>query len=105
MEREKPRAVREFLQGLGGGLGSDNLLVGDAATVADGLEEWFRAGALDGVNLQPDLLHQGTYAMVEHLVPELRRRGLRPPEYPGTTLRANYGLRRPARRAEVTAHA
>lgn len=105
VERERPRTVREFAQGLGGGLGADNLLVSDAATVADELEEWFRAGALDGVNLQPELLRQGTYALVEHLVPELRRRGLRPPEYPGTTLRGNYGLDRPARRTEAAAHA
>ncbi|MFF4838100.1 NtaA/DmoA family FMN-dependent monooxygenase [Streptomyces sp. NPDC001315] len=105
VERERPATVMEFAQGLGGGLGADNLLVGDAATVADELEAWFRAGALDGVNLQPDLLHQGTHALVEHLVPELRRRGLRAPDYEGTTLRRHYGLGRPARRAEVTAHA
>ncbi|MGW3816369.1 NtaA/DmoA family FMN-dependent monooxygenase [Streptomyces sp. NPDC005046] len=105
VERERPRTVLQFAQGLGGGLGADNLLVGDAVTVADELETWFRAGALDGVNLQPDLLHQGTYALVDHLVPELRRRGLRSPDYTGTTLRRHYGLSRPARRVEATAHA
>jgi hypothetical protein len=33
---------------------------------------------------------------VELVVPELRRRGLRPPEYRGPTLRDNMGLAHPA---------
>ncbi|WP_218042005.1 NtaA/DmoA family FMN-dependent monooxygenase [Streptomyces abyssomicinicus] len=103
VQERRPRDVREFVEGLGGGLGADNLLVGDAATVADELEAWSRAGALDGVNLQPELLRQGTHALVEHLVPELRRRGLRPPDYTGTTLRRHYGLARPERRSEAAA--
>jgi N-acetyl-S-(2-succino)cysteine monooxygenase len=32
---------------------------------------------------------------VELVVPELQRRGLRPPEYRGTTLRDNMGLAHP----------
>ena len=32
---------------------------------------------------------------VDLVVPELRRRGLRPPGYRGTTLRENMGLGRP----------
>jgi hypothetical protein len=33
---------------------------------------------------------------VDLVVPELQRRGLRPPGYRGTTLRDNMGLARPA---------
>ncbi|WP_037914919.1 NtaA/DmoA family FMN-dependent monooxygenase [Actinacidiphila yeochonensis] len=105
MARERPTTVLEFAQRLGGGLGADNLLVGDAASVADELEAWFRAGAMDGANLQPEVLHQGTHALVDHLVPELERRGLRPPAYEGTTLRQHYGLARPAGQGRVAARA
>jgi len=39
----------------------------------------------------------GSYAdFVEHIVPELQRRGLFHKDYAGKTLRENLGLRRPA---------
>ena len=39
----------------------------------------------------------GTYAdFVQHVVPELQRRGLFHKDYSGKTLRENLGLRRPA---------
>ncbi len=38
---------------------------------------------------------RGLRDFVELAVPELRRRGLRPPEYRGSTLRHNVGLPHP----------
>jgi hypothetical protein len=64
--------------------------------VADVLEDWYRGKACDGfvisIPVQPRCLRD----FVDLVVPELRRRGLRPPTYPGTTLRENMGLDRPA---------
>lgn len=61
-------------------------IVGTPEQVADRLEEWAEAG-IDGVNLVYAIT-PGTFTdVVEHLAPELRRRGLLAPE-PGTgTLR------------------
>jgi hypothetical protein len=51
----------------------------------------------------PPALPTGLAVFVEHVVPELRRRGLFRSEYTGTTLRAHYGLQRPANRFEAVA--
>ena len=69
---------------------------GTASQVADVLEDWFRGQACDGFVLSLPVQPRSLRAVVELLVPELRRRGLRPPAYLGTTLRENMGLARPA---------
>jgi hypothetical protein len=43
----------------------------------------------------PPVLPTGLDAFVDHVVPELQRRGLFRTEYTGTTLREHYGLPRP----------
>jgi hypothetical protein len=48
--------------------------------------EWFVAGAIDGFNLTPDVEPSGIEALVERVLPILRRRGLFRREYKGTTL-------------------
>lgn len=80
----------------------------DAATfagtptgLADFLEEWFRTGGADGFRLRPALLAEDLDAVVDGLVPELRRRGLFRTAYTARTLRGHLGL--PA--AAVPAHA
>ncbi len=72
-------------------------MVGGAREIADGLEEWFTAGACDGFVISATHV-PGTYEdFVRFVVPELQRRGLFHTEYEGTTLRENLGLQMPER--------
>lgn len=71
---------------------------GTPTQVADALEEWFTGGAADGFNIMPPYFPGGLDDFVEHVVPELQRRGLFRTEYEGTTLRDHLGLARPASR-------
>ena len=48
--------------------------------------------------MMPPVLPTGLDDIVEHLVPELRRRGLFRSEYTGTTLRDHLGRERPRNR-------
>jgi FMN-dependent oxidoreductase (nitrilotriacetate monooxygenase family) len=69
-----------------GGLGPRT--VGSAAEVADHMQEWIDYSDVDGFNLAYAIT-PGTFVdVVEHLIPELQRRGVAPTEYPpGPTLR------------------
>jgi FMN-dependent oxidoreductase (nitrilotriacetate monooxygenase family) len=67
-------------------------VVGGPERVADFIEEWFRAGAVDGFNVLFDELPSGLEAFVDYVVPILRRRDLYRHEYEGSTLRQHYGL-------------
>ena len=67
-------------------------LVGTPDQAADLMQEWFQAGACDGFTLVVDDLHDGLDAFVDQVVPILRRRGLRPDDYPGATLREHLGV-------------
>jgi FMN-dependent oxidoreductase (nitrilotriacetate monooxygenase family) len=71
------------------------LVVGTPEQIADSMEEWFHAGAADGFNIMPDRFPSGAEAFVDHVVPELRRRGIFRYEYSGRTLRDHFGLARP----------
>ena len=71
------------------------LAVGAPEQIAATLEEWFRRGAGDGFNIMPDVFPSGAEVFVDHVVPELRRRGVFRHEYEGTTLRDHLGLRHP----------
>jgi FMN-dependent oxidoreductase (nitrilotriacetate monooxygenase family) len=73
-------------------------IIGTAGQIADQLQSWFEHGAADGFNLMPPVLPTGLDDIVEHLVPELQRRGLFRREYEGSTLRDNLGLERPVNR-------
>ena len=68
-----------------GGLGP--LFVGSAATVADQLQAWVEVTDLDGFNLAYAVAHETFEDVVEHLVPELQRRGVYATEYREGTLR------------------
>lgn len=74
------------------------LMKGSAAQVADTMAEWYADKACDGFNLVAAYLPGGLEAIVDHLVPELQRRGLFRTEYEGTTLRDSLGLPRPENR-------
>jgi long-chain alkane monooxygenase len=68
-----------------GGIGPR--LVGSAAEVADQMQEWIDYSDVDGFNLAYAIT-PGTFVdLVEHLMPELRRRGVAPTEYAPGTLR------------------
>jgi FMN-dependent oxidoreductase (nitrilotriacetate monooxygenase family) len=69
---------------------------GNAVQVADQIQEWFESGACDGFNLGGPVAPLGLTKIVDHLIPELQRRGLFRTEYTGSTLRENMGLATPA---------
>lgn len=71
------------------------LMVATPEQIADSLEEWFLSGAADGFNIMPDMFPSGAEIFVDHVVPELRKRGIFRHEYTGTTLRDHLGLPRP----------
>jgi FMN-dependent oxidoreductase (nitrilotriacetate monooxygenase family) len=73
-----------------------NFVVGDGGQVADHLQRWFEAGAVDGFNILTAIRPAQFEAFTELVVPELQRRGLFRTAYEGTTLREHLGLDRPA---------
>lgn len=82
------------------------LVIGGPEHIADVIEEWYVAGAVDGFNLMPDVFPSGLELFVDHVVPILRERGLFRREYAHTTLRGHLGLERMAdRRSQVTSRA
>ena len=81
------------------------VVLGTASDIADALEEWYRSGAADGFNIMPQTLPEELNAFVEHVIPELQRRGLFRMRYEGTTLRENLGLPRPVNRFAATSAA
>jgi hypothetical protein len=71
--------------------------VGAPATVADRIQEWFTARALDGLNILID--HPSQWRRFrEEVVPILQERGIVRTEYESTTLRGNLGLPIPENR-------
>lgn len=69
--------------------------VGTPEQLADHIEDWFHSGAIDGFNLQPDVLIDGLEVIADELVPLLRRRGLYRHEYETDTLRGHFGAASP----------
>jgi FMN-dependent oxidoreductase (nitrilotriacetate monooxygenase family) len=66
--------------------------VGGPKEIADIMEEWFTSPACDGFVIGPSVLPGSFEDFVEHVVPELQRRGLYRKEYIGSTLRDHLGL-------------
>ncbi|RVT95967.1 LLM class flavin-dependent oxidoreductase [Rhodovarius crocodyli] len=71
------------------------LIVGTPEQVADGLQEWFEAGAADGFNIMPPWFPTAFDDFVDQVVPILQKRGLFRQEYTASTLRGHLGLPRP----------
>jgi long-chain alkane monooxygenase len=77
--------LRDYVGGLGGFGG--RLFVGSARTVADDLEAYARHTGVDGFNIAYHITPGSFVDVANHLIPELRRRGLaRAGDHP-TTLR------------------
>jgi len=74
------------------GHGAHRMIVGTPEQIADSMQEWFENGAADGFNIQCDVYPGGLESFVDHVVPELQRRGLFRREYAGRTLREHYGV-------------
>ncbi|MBV8392956.1 MAG: NtaA/DmoA family FMN-dependent monooxygenase, partial [Alphaproteobacteria bacterium] len=93
IEREKltvRQAYERVLPSMAG-----NMVKGTPAQVADFMEDWFQSEACDGFILSVPVQPRSLKSFVDLLVPELQRRGLRPDDYAGPTLRENMGLARP----------
>lgn len=90
IETERP-TVRQLLGRLAAG-GGHCTMVGTPESIADEIERWLDEGGADGFNLMPPSLPAGIEDFVDHVVPELRRRGRLRTEYEGTTLRSHLGL-------------
>jgi len=71
---------------------------GNAATVADVMEEWFSERACDGFVLVPPYFPAAFDEFIDLVVPELQRRGIFRREYSGHTLREHLGLPVPPNR-------
>jgi alkanesulfonate monooxygenase SsuD/methylene tetrahydromethanopterin reductase-like flavin-dependent oxidoreductase (luciferase family) len=88
-------STRDFITFSGRGLVHD-AIVGGPKEIADKLEEMFAGRGCDGFVVAASYV-PGSYAdFVNHVVPELQRRGLFHKDYAGRTLRDNLGLKRPA---------
>jgi FMN-dependent oxidoreductase (nitrilotriacetate monooxygenase family) len=78
-------------------IGRRSPFVGRAETIANEMERWFRAGAVDGFMLS--VARPKDFALFcERVLPILRARGLFRTEYEHDTLRGNLGLPIPANR-------
>lgn len=77
------------------------IVCGTPQSVADRMEEWFRAGVCDGFCIIYPYYRKGVEDVVEMLIPELQRRGLFRTEYEGRTLRENLGLPKPERQVRA----
>jgi FMN-dependent oxidoreductase (nitrilotriacetate monooxygenase family) len=98
--RESGLTIRELIDRNGG---AHRMVVGTPERIADDIELWFTSRAADGFNLNFDVYPTGLHLFAEHVVPELRRRGLFRHEYTSSTLRGHLGL--PAAQARSSADA
>ena len=72
--------------------------LGNAATIADLMEEWFTERACDGFVLVPPYFPAAFDEFIDQVVPELQRRGIFRRDYSGHTLREHLGLPVPPNR-------
>lgn len=101
-ERAQDMTLRSLLRSVAAGSGHHQV-AGVPEEIAGEMERWFLAGAADGFNLKPALMSADLPAVVGHVVPLLRKRGLFRREYTGSTLRDHLGLSRPALRSPARA--
>lgn len=94
LAREEGLTLRQMYQRVAGARGHWQIF-GTAADIADRLEDWFVNEGADGFNVMPPCFPEDLDLFVEHVVPELQRRGLYRTRYAGRTLRENLGLRKP----------
>ncbi len=93
LARAQNLTVRQLAEIVGGYGGLK--LVGTPQRIADTMQEWLETGACDGFNVMFHSVPEGLDDFVDHVVPELTRRGIFREAYTGTTLRDHLGLVRP----------
>jgi FMN-dependent oxidoreductase (nitrilotriacetate monooxygenase family) len=86
----------QLAQRYAAGLGNWNL-IGTASQIADQMEEIFEGYGGDGFIITAPYMTKGLTDFLEHVVPELQRRGLFRLQYEGRTLRDSLGISRPER--------
>jgi len=94
LARRENLSIRQLYQRVAGARGHWQI-VGTAEQIADQLEERFRLYGADGYNVMAPWLPGGLQDFIDHVVPQLRKRGLFRTEYKGATLREHLGLKRP----------
>ena len=72
--------------------------VGTPLELADMMEQWFAAGAVDGFMLSFETLADNLQMFADEVVPELQRRGIFRNDYTGPQLRDHLGIARPTSR-------
>ncbi|MEU6430724.1 NtaA/DmoA family FMN-dependent monooxygenase [Microbispora sp. NPDC046973] len=82
--------VREYLRQTRYTGSGHSGFVGTPEQLVDHIEDWYRSGAVDGFNLQPDVLADGLEVIADEVVPLLRKRGLFRHEYTTDTLRGHF---------------
>ncbi|MGK7377661.1 NtaA/DmoA family FMN-dependent monooxygenase [Planococcus sp. 1R117A] len=94
-----PRALELALKGLSirdilahGVINYHPVVAGTPTQVADFMEEWFLAEAVDGFSVVPDIAADGVEDFVNLVVPILQERGLYHEDYEGATLREHMGV-------------
>lgn len=90
-------SIRRLAQQASVGRGA-MMLAGTPAQIADRMQHWFEGGAADGFVVSHPFLPTGLDEFVDHVIPELQRRGLFRREYATATLRDHLGLPRPENR-------
>lgn len=94
LARRENLTIRQLYLRIAGARGHWQI-VGTPVQIADQMEAWFREEAADGFNVMPPHLPAGLTDFIDHVLPQLRRRGLFRTEYEGSTLRDNLGLNIP----------
>lgn len=70
--------------------GAHQRAIGSPTTVADILEQWVDEAGVDGFNISYATTPNTFEDLVEHLWPELRKRGVLQENFAGSTMRENY---------------
>lgn len=94
LARRDGLTIRQLYLRIAGARGHQQV-VGTPKLIADQLQQWFEEGGADGFNIMSPWFPGGLDDFIEHVLPELRRRGLFRTEYEGRTLREHLGLARP----------
>lgn len=85
---DRPSTVKDIIDVIGiGGLGAS--AVGTPEQIVDEMERWVNEAGVDGFNIAYAVTPATFIDFVDLVVPELRKRGLVPDHYEGTTLRDN----------------
>jgi FMN-dependent oxidoreductase (nitrilotriacetate monooxygenase family) len=81
-----------------------NAFIGTPTQVADTMQSWFEAGAVDGFMMNCAVLPVGLNDFLDQVLPILKERELFRTEYEADTLHENLGLPIPANRYQGVAH-